>query len=65
MILGVKAVRRACAAGALTVTKAGAQERILWADKIDELLDDPSRLVLSQHSENGEQSEDGMRIAPC
>ncbi|GAB7324354.1 hypothetical protein MBLNU13_g08306t1 [Cladosporium sp. NU13] len=33
-----KAVKRACAAGALTVTRAGAQEGIPWADQIDELL---------------------------
>jgi hypothetical protein len=33
-----KAVRRANAAGALAVTKAGAQEGIPWADKIDELV---------------------------
>ncbi|KAM0721378.1 hypothetical protein Q7P37_002302 [Cladosporium fusiforme] len=33
-----KAVERACAAGTLTVSKAGAQEGIPWADAIDDAL---------------------------
>lgn len=33
-----KAVVRACAAGTLSVTKAGAQEGIPWADSIDRFI---------------------------
>ena len=33
-----KAVDRACAAGALTVTEAGAQDGIPWADQIDKFV---------------------------
>jgi sugar/nucleoside kinase (ribokinase family) len=33
------AVRRACAAGALTVMQAGAQDGIPWADEIDAFME--------------------------
>lgn len=41
-----RAVRRACAAGALTVTKAGAQEGIPWANEIDDLMNLRSSVTL-------------------
>jgi hypothetical protein len=39
------AVRRVCAAGALTVTQAGAQDGIPWADEIDIFMEQASQAL--------------------
>lgn len=47
-----KAIKRACAAGALTVTKAGAQAGIPWAEEIDGFI-----RTLSSASAHGDEAE--------